>query len=165
MKRCIIILALIAAMFSFAACGNQENTNVNANADALKHHEIITDAVKLMQKHWQESYKNSKYDNSDGYFEIKNTRVVTVKDNDLDMFKDIAYIIEFELFTDYMCSAPYYENVGINDNVVIYKNGEMKVESKLIQLYRGRTFQSDFSDFIEASDDYNGQYNTVKKLK
>ena len=64
-----------------------------------------------------------------------------------------------------MGCAPYYENFGVNDNVVVYKNGTMDVASNLIRLYRSKTYQTDYSGFIEAIDDYHGQYNCVEKLK
>ena len=64
-------------------------------------------------------YKNSKYALSDGYFAIKNPRVITIGDNDIDLLKDVIYKIECELYADYMFSSHYYENVRIYDNIVI----------------------------------------------
>ena len=102
---------------------------------------------------------------TDGYFEIKNTRVITIKENEIELFKDVDYIIEYELYTDYMGSAPYYENCGVKNNVVVYKNGTMDVTNSLIRMYRSKTYQTDYSGFIEAIDDYQGQYNCIEKLK
>ena len=43
--------------------------------------------------------------------------------------------------------------------------GIMDVASNLIRMYRNKTYQTDYSDFIEAIDDYHGQYNYAEKLK
>lgn len=124
---------------------------------------MITEAISELKDHWKDVYEKSG-DTADGYFEIKNTRVVTIKNNDLEMFSDVQYIIEFELYTDYFGSAPYYEDAGVYDNVVVYKDGTMEVVSHLIVVYRSSTFEVDFSDFIQEIDDYNGYYNCVEKL-
>ena len=125
---------------------------------------IIKDAVKLLQEHWADDY--SEIDFGDGYFEIKSTRVITIKENDVEMFKDVKYVIEFVLYTDYYGSAPYYMNsTGINDNVIVYNDGSMEVVSRYINTYRAHTYNSDFSDFIESIEDYNDAYNCKKDLK
>ena len=165
MKRCIAILTLIVVVLSTAACGKQDKVQPGTNQEELKHHEIVTEATEQLKKYWKQEYQDTKNNNTDGYFEIKNTRVITMKDNDIELFQDVAYIIEYELYTDYMGSAPYYENCGVNNNVVVYKNGTMDVASNLIRLYRNKTFQTDYSGFIEAIDDYHGQYNCTEKLK
>ena len=164
MKRFIAILILIAIVFCFAACGKQDKESSAANRENLKHHEIVTEATAQLKKYWQQTYKE--YDvETDGYFEIKNVRVITIKDNDIELFQDVAYIIEYELYTDYMGSAPYYENCGVYNNVVVNKNGTMDVKNSLIRIYRNKTYQTDYSSFIAAIDDYNSQYNCIEKLK
>ena len=164
MKRLIAILVLIAIVFCFAACGRQKQESSVADAGNLKHHEIVTDATQQLKQYWKQHYKEDDIE-TDGYFEIKNTRIITIKENKIELFKDVDYIIEYELYTDYMGSAPYYENCGVNNNVVVYKNGTMDVKSNLIRMYRNKTFQTDYSGFIEAIDDYQDQYNCIEKLK
>ncbi len=165
MKRIIAILTLIAVVFCFTACGKQDKKPSATNKENLKHHEIVTEATEQLKKYWKKEYQDTKYDNTDGYFEIKNTRVITIKDNDIELFQDVAYIIEYELYTDYMGSAPYYENCGVYNNVVVYENGTMDVKNNLIRMYRNTTYQTDYSGFIEAIGDYQGQYNCIEKLK
>ena len=167
MKKCIAILALIVVVLSAAACDKQDKEQSGTNQEELKHHEMVTEATEQLKKYWEQEFLETKYNdyNTDGYFEIKNTRVITMKDNDIELFQDVAYIIEYELFTDYMGSAPYYENIGIYNNVVVYKNGTMNVVSNLIRQYRNQSYQLDYSGFIEAIDDYHGQYNCTEKLK
>ena len=163
MKRLFAILTLVAVVLCLSACGKQEKEPSATDKENLKHHEIVTKATEQLKKYWKQEYKD--IDFADGYFEIKNIRVITIKENDIELFQDVAYIIEYELYTDYMGSAPYYENCDVYNNVVVYKNGTMDVASNLIWVYRNKTFQTDYSRFIETIDDYHGQYNCTEKLK
>ena len=164
MKKCTAIIAVIILVLCFTACGKQDTESAGTNKEIPKHHEIVTEATLQLMEYWKQSYKESGVE-TDGYFEIKNTRVITIKENEIELFKDVAYIIEYELYTDYMGSAPYYENCDIYNNVVVYTNGTMDVRSNLIRMYRNKTYQTDYSSFIAAIDDYNGQYNCIEKLK
>ena len=152
-------------MTGFVACGKQEKEQPVADTENLKHHEIVTKATAQLKAYWREKYKETQFDNTDGYFEIKNTRVITIKDNEIELFQDVVYIIEYDLYTDYMGSAPYYENCGIDDTVVVYKDGTMDVSRNLVRIYRSAYFQTEYSAFIETIDDYHGQYNCIEKLK
>ena len=100
----------------------------------------------------------------DRYFEIKNTRVLTIKENDSEQFSNIAYIIEFEIYTDIMGTAPYYYDWNYNDTVVVYQDGTMEVKTNPLIVYRSTTYSNDFSPFIEKIDDYQQQYNCTKTL-
>ena len=164
MKKCTAIIAVIILVLCFTACGKQDTESAGTNKEIPKHHEIVIEATAQLMEYWKQSYKESGVE-TDGYFEIKNTRVITIKENKIELFKDVAYIIEYELYTDYMGCAPYYENCGVNNNVVVYKNGTMDVVNNLIRLYRNTFFQTDYAGFIEAIDDYHGQYNCTEKLK
>ena len=165
MKKCIAIIAIVMAVLCFSACRKQEKVSSDTSKETPKHHKIVTEATEQLKEYWTQEYKNAEMDNTDGYFEIKNTRVITIKENEIELFCDVAYIINFELYTDYFGSAPYYENAGIYDDVVVYKNGTMDVVSNLIRQYRNKTFQTDYSSFIKTIDDYHGQYNCIEKLK
>ena len=112
-----------------------------------------------------EFYTDSKVE-TDGHFEIKNTRVVNIKENNTEEFKNIDYIVEFILYTDYYGSAPYYQIVGIDDTVVVHKDGTMEVQRmNLINNYRAMHYSNDFSDFIKSIDDYGDKYNCIEDLK
>jgi hypothetical protein len=172
MKRLLALALALVMCLSFCACGNDENVTGEGRETvscgekvSKKHHQIITRATECLKDFWKEKYKEEVYDTSDGHFEIKNTRVITIKDNDIEHFQDVAYIIEYVLYTDYLGSGPYYENIGLNNNVVVYKNDTMEVKSDVIRRYRSTTYQTDFSSFIEDIDDYCCQYNCVEKLK
>ena len=73
-------------------------------------------------------------------------------------------IIDFVIYSNWYGSAPYYENVGIYNNVVVYKDGDMEVQSNQICHYRQRTYETDYSDFIKSIDDYHDKYNWTGTL-
>lgn len=150
--------------FRLSNTSSYKKTTEKPTEKPTKYHDIIIDAIEEVKDCWRQHYDEPEY-KSDGYFESKNTRLITIKDNEIEQFHDVSCIIEFELFTDYYGSSPYYENININDNVIVYKNGTMDVANSPIQMYRAMTFISDFSGFIESIDDYQDQYNCVEKLK
>jgi len=153
MKRLLAIMLSLVLVLSLTACGS-------------KHDDIIEKAITELEKIWVDQYSEHHSSiKTDGYFEIKNTRVIEIKDNENEMFKDIDYVIEFVLFTDYYGSAPYYYNVGIYDTVVVYKNGKTEASSKTPFLqYVVQTYSTDYSDFIESVTDYGDKYNCKKHL-
>lgn len=153
MKRISGFLVVLMIMLSLCLSGCSGNKN-----------NTVSKAINELQNHWEELYADVNYD-TDGYFEIKNTRIVYIKENDTDEFKDIDCIVEFVLYTDYYGSAPYYQHVGIDDTVVVFKDGSMKVQYNLINRYRMKYYSNDFSGFIESITDYSDKYNCVKKLK
>lgn len=158
MKRIFALLLAMLMALSGTACSAKDE-----NKPSTKHQAIILPAIQKLETHWKDHYQEEAI--GDGYFEIKNTRVITLKANDIEMFQDVAYIIEFELFTDLFGSAPYYMNTTYNNNVVVYKNGTMAVATNMINKYRSYTYNTDYSGFMESIDDYKGQYNSSKYLK
>ena len=151
MKKLYSLLLVLCLIFSLSACGTDKN-------------DIVSKAVSVLENHWEDLYEDSKFE-TDGHFEIKNTRVVNIKENNTEEFKNIDYMVEFILYTDYFGSAPYYQNVGIDDTVVVHKDGTMEVQRNLINLYRSKYYSNDFSDFIKSIDDYGDKYNCIEDLK
>ena len=150
MKRLVAFLLLIIFSLSLASCGGSSA--------------MVKDAIDELEEHWEDFYDEHPKYAGDGYFEIKNTRVVYIKENDIPMLEDVKCIIEFELYTDYYGSAPYYTNVHMYDNVVVYNDGSMDVQSHIMQSYLSMYFSNDFSDIIESVKDYEDKYNCVKNL-
>ena len=155
MKRISVLLLVLILSFGLSACSSNKN-------------DMISKAVNELKNHWKETYEEM-YDRinieTDRYFEIKNTRVISIKENDTDVFKDIDYIIEFVLYTDRYGSAPYYPNVGMYDNVVVFKDGSMEVQSTVMQSYIAHYYIDDLPDIIKSIDDYSDKYNCVENLK
>ncbi len=156
MKKALAIILSLILLLSLTACGGSE------------HDEMIKEAIEELEEEWEDIYEETKESSNhktDGHFEIKNTRVITIKENDIEEFKDVDYVIEFVLFTDYFGSAPYYSSVGLSDNVIVYKDGDMKVGKNAFDNYRVNNFITDYSNIIESIDDCGDEYNCVKKLK
>lgn len=169
MKRSCAFVMCCILLFNFSACTinkiSEEDTGEKETVafPTSMHHDLITDAILIMKVHWATLYSSSRVE-TDRYFEIKNTRVITIKENDIEFLRDIAYIVEFEIYSDYFGSAPYYTDIGTHDTVVVYKNGTMEASSNLIQRFRAIYYNNDFSEFIESIDDYHGEYNCIETL-
>ena len=153
MKKVISLLLIVILALGLCSC------NIGKDKRVLN-------AIDTLKEYWAEEYSKDLYkeNNCDGYFEIINTRLIEIKENNTAMFKDVDYIVEFELFTDYFCNGLYYENVSMYDTVIVYKDGTTKVDSDYITRYRSTTFSNDFSAFIESVENYGDKYNCVEKL-
>ncbi|MBO5211575.1 MAG: hypothetical protein J6B80_06555 [Clostridia bacterium] len=150
MKKITIIL-LVCVLCFLTACSSPKSD--------------IKPAREKLIARWEEIYNNSQKQ-KDGHFEIINTRVIVIKENDLEDFKDVKYIIEFVIFSDYNGSAPYYSQATISNSVVVYKNGEMKVpNNNPLKVYSMETNKYDYSDIIKSIKDYGNDFNITKKLK
>ena len=166
MKKYISVLLAVLIFLCFAGCDTQKSTAfAETDAASAKYDKIAASAEKLVKEYWKQLYDTEAAANSDGYFEINNTRIIVIKENDTDLFADVSCIVEFELFTDYYGSAPYYDNASVYDTVVVYKDGTMEVTDNLMRIHRRHTYQNDFSGFIEAVLDYEDRYNCIENLK
>lgn len=161
MRRIWALTMVLCLLLCMTACGKDSTVE---QAGGSEHHAMITKAVAAVKDHWRSLYETDG-PGTDGHFEIKNTRVITVKKNEIKLFQNVAYIIEFVIYTDWFGSAPYYENVGRDDTVVVYRDGTMQVKDNQIRAYRSTTYQMDYSGFISKIDDYREQYNCVQKLR
>lgn len=158
MKKILAFILIFVFVISLTACSSEEKVN-------NQHNELITKALAEVEKTVKEEY-NQSYSKGDGYFEIKNTRIIEIKENDTEIFKDIDYVIEFLSFNDYFGSAPYYNYTGIDDCAVVYKSGKIEVFSgNPFHRYGATTYSYDFSDIINSVTDYGTKYNCVKDLK
>jgi len=118
-----------------------------------------------LKSEWEDIYDKMKLE-TDRYFEIKNTRVIKIKKTDIEEFKDVKYIIEFVLYTDYFGSAPYHSNYRVSNSVIVYNNGDMKVPKKdLLEDYSIKNYIWDYSNIIDNVKDYDDKYNCVENLK
>lgn len=159
-------MLVLTLVFSMTACGGTQNRSGEIDIkDNYRHKAIINDAIEELKSEWERIYDDSVAD-TDGYFEIKNTRLIEIGNNDTEELKDIDYLVEFVLYTDYLGSAPYYSSVGLSDTVIVYKDGTMTVPSKnSLRAYSQRHYSYDYSDIIKDIFDYGSKYNCTEYLK
>lgn len=141
MKKIILqITTLLIMICVLVGCGAQ-------NSGDGKKDDRVEVAVEALNKQWDD-------------YQIKNTRIIDLKETDIEMFEGIDYIVEFVLYTDYFGSAPYYNNAGIYDTVSVYADGHAEINKRnLFDVYRSNTYLTDFSDIIQEITDLGAAYN------
>ena len=161
MKKLINLFLSIILMINFVSCSSfVSNEEIKEPINAYD--SVIKEAIDALKDEWKNHYEEH---NGDGYFEIKNTRVIVIKDNDNKYFDNIKYIIEFVLFTDYYGTSPYYSEAHILNSVIYYESGEIKPINNYLRLYSSKTFDYDYSKIIEIIVDCGSKYNVKETLK
>lgn len=156
---CCMLLVVFLAPCAFA----EADYDVNAAIDALK-------------ACWRDEAYGFGPEGSDGYLEIKNTRLVIIADEPKagdenaqahadELFGDVDCIVEFMLYSDMMGLAPYYQQAGNWTCVVIYEDGSMEVPMEHpFDAYRSRTYSLDLSGIVADAIDLNQAHNAVFRL-
>ena len=148
MKRILCCLLTILMLFSLSSC-KKEKKDIDGNIISNQDLNYVNKAIDIINQEWETVYsKINQSVQTDNMIEIINTRIIHIKDNNNDYFKDVDAVVEFDLLTDYYGSAPYYMNVNQNDTVVFYKDGSSKLLD-IFRTYKLKEFESDFSDIIE----------------
>lgn len=157
MKKAMIFI--LAMLFLFSGAYAEETYDVGA-------------AIETLKMCWRDEVYDFAPEGSDGYLEIKNTRLVLIQD-DLaaenkqaqEFFGDVDCIVEFVIYSDVMGLAPYYQQAGNWQCVLIYKDGSMEVVmNHPFDEYRSRTYSLDLSGIVEDVIDLNQTHNAVYHL-
>lgn len=169
MKRIISVFMCCILMFSCLPAV--------AEQAAYSTDEMCRTAIAMMKEIW----KNEIFmDDSDGYFEVAHTRVINLYEANEDE-KTAKYLqeyftnesgaamtafVECTLFTDYFSSSPYYSDVMIHHCVAFYADGTAAVLAKSpVEIFRTRSFETQYDGIIKAIIDLDGMYNEVCYLK
>lgn len=153
MKKKLLLLLTLVLAFSLSAC--QKKTS----------NPIVEDAINELTDAWGGIYDRFSVID-DRHLEITNTQVIKIKESvDEEMFENIEYVVQFELLSNYFGSGEPYKNVKQSDCVLVYKDGSMEVSNDIFNIYRARTFNTDFSDIIEESTNYSDAFNQELKIK
>lgn len=158
--RKLALLLVLCLSFLMVGCLKAEQSHVEETAEPG----MVKEAVSEIKKAWKDEYSDESYKGADGYFEIKNTRVLKLRKNDMEELNDVEYIVEFVLFVDYFHSAPYYDVAPVWDNVLVYKDGSMKAASHVIRTCRAKAYTTG-AELIDSVIDYGDKFNCVEKLK
>lgn len=163
MKRALCLILVCILCLSLASCGKSDKDIQAVSSADIE--ETVGFAIEKLKDQWSKTY--DEVGTKDRYLEIKNTRVITIKDNNDNYFKDIDKIVEFMLLTNYLEMKPsFYSDLFIFNNVIIYRDGHAEVQrSEYINVVRTRTYATDFSDVIGSVDDLGDAYNAVYHLE
>ena len=186
MKKCLAVILLLAFLALPALAENKEAERASAPAEEKAGGEydvIVLPAIEALRDAWRAVYTEDGmadlYAGHSGYLEIKNTRIVQIReaprksfnetgepDKATEVFGDIACVVEFVLAHDYFGSEPYYLINGTSaaECVLVRRDGSLEPARNPFVLYRAATYDMDFSGIIEEIVDLNGEYNAVCHL-
>lgn len=123
--------------------------------------EMAEKAIELLTEAWEDVYgEREDFINFDKIIIIKNTRIIKIKNNDSEIFKDVEYVMEFDVLNDYYGSAPYYVSYGPRF-VMFYKNGKAEVYSGADPFNRETSITYDIflkhivDEVVDLEDRYN----------
>ncbi len=152
------VLSVIVALFIMLCCLSGCDSAPKAEKWQK---EYVDTAIEKLTDLWQGEYSGQD-DIESYYLEIKNTRIISILENDVKEFKDIEYIVEFIIFADMYDSAPYYMNSYMYNTVAFYKDGSSAVIPKnLFEIYGSKNYSYDFSEIIDEIYDLEHAYNQV----
>lgn len=176
MKIICLLMSFALALCCFSGCSKNKSVRVEKSGEtkteattveiSAEHREYVEKAIEEMKKCQKGLHVGMSEDEL--YLEIKNTRLITIKDNideDIDrsgIFKDVECVVEFMVINNSFDAAPYY--FQFTDSYAIYKDGSVK-EHSAFNLYRTRTYSTDFSGIIDEIYDLGDAFNGVCDLK
>lgn len=153
MKKFIALISAAVLCFT-SGCANK-----TANE------ETIDEAAKLVGEKWESVYEASPFEiGKDKHLEVKNTRIVRIKDTGLEELENVDYVIDFLLLTNYSGTAPYYTVADYYNSVAVYKDGSMDCDLDVFAVFTG-TYGNDFDKLIASVEDYGSDYNREIKVK
>lgn len=123
-------------------------------------------ARAALEENWRKVYRQARESGykTDGYLEIKNTRVIVLKDSAPDFLRKdgCRYLVEFVLYSDYYGAKPYYFATEFQNTVSLSTDGRAAVQQRNpLREYNAITFDFEFDKFIESIHDLGDAYNAV----
>lgn len=135
-----------------------------------KQDKMIEECIQNVSDAWSEDFKQ--YENSTFVIDenptiiIKNTRIIKIKDNNIPEFKDVDFVVQFLILSNYHTFAPYYEHTGLYENVIFYKDGTSKVsQSNPFGSASVLTSDPTLQAVVDDVTDLNERYNRTIELK
>lgn len=135
---------------------------------AAEYDETVKKTLELIKDAWQDQADQYPDMISSPYVDIKNTRIIKISDNPVNVQMDdkpveelegIDSVIEFMMLTNYFGDT-YPCNAGILDTVAVYDDGTMEVlKSNIMNSIRTKYYITDFSGVIDEIVDLEDAYN------
>ncbi|MDO5144335.1 MAG: hypothetical protein Q4E72_06985 [bacterium] len=180
MKRCVVLLVVALMLFSCVARAQsgvdlssltpEELQQLISAAETqlqLTDETMLQSAVDVLTNHWKnEIYADPTLDGTSGYFEILAAQATYIKRDFAvqdeyasasdALFENVYCVVDFVILSDYFDTAPYYWDAGIDNCVVVYRDGSMEVSRQsLFNQYRARTYSNDFSAIIDRVERFD----------
>ncbi len=122
--------------------------------------ERIEKARSIICEKWENEARLSHLDEVN--IEIKNTRIIWIKENNNEFFSDVECIVEFVIFSDYLGSAPYMQEVQQNNVVLLKNDGSYEIGDYIKYVFQ-TTYGWNHIDCISEITDYGTAFNCNKK--
>lgn len=146
MKRSVLVIMVLSLLLT--GCTGKYENEVNAALDAL-------------EAEWgalYDEYESVWNEDVEDFIKIENTKVWIIKNTLVDEFKNIDYLIEFDMKNE--IDARGYNIVAIYNNERVEVMG-----ANPFDLYTLRTESENFSDFVDGEEDLKGKYNGKIEVK
>ncbi len=161
-KNVMLVLLSIVLIFSIVGnclmLWNEYGSKITVDSTDR---ERINDAIEIFSEELEKYYDEFEIENR--YIEIKNVRIIWLKDNDNELLKDVECIVEFLAFTNYEESEPYYTDVSTFDTIVFRKDGSYVVEDYMSKVH-SQTYSWEHTEYIDRITDYDDEFNQVIEL-
>ena len=149
----ILSIIMIVSCTGLFACSLPSSNNT-------KYDGLMNSAISVLKKGWEDLYNERPLENRENKIKIVNSRIVKIKDDtNINEFKNIDKIIEFDIYSDYVGNQGIYlYNSGLCNNVIIYKDGTMEVGRGVIIRYGSSRYDYSFpfiSEVVELGSAYN----------
>lgn len=153
----MLLPALLLAIFLFSSCTQGESKSQEYDGE-------VQTALAEIKKQWQNLY--DQIPDLEPYLEVKNTRLIFLRKDNEELLEDTHMIVEFILYSNYMGSAPYYDDAGQYNCVAFYEDGSMEVlRGNPFNEHRSRTYSSDFSGIIDSIEDCGSAYDQIIQME
>ena len=178
MKKHRLLILLLAMVMVLSSCSllppsdpdEEDKAEVSETEEESEYADSVQKAMRKLKRAWKQEANEHPDFMSEPFVEIKNTRIVRIKDDPVNVqnenepvpeMEDVDYIIEFMIYSNYLGDT-YPRNINRLDSVAVYKNGTMEVmDMNILNGMASKYFITDFSgiidEIIDLEDAFNGE--------
>ena len=157
-KAIVFVLALLILCGALLGCAAQGGADAVTPTDAEK--KAVEKSFEIFRAGWTDWLNERVSDAGEYVIDVKNVRIVKLKENDKDRLKDVDFIVEFLFYMNYYQPGDAYsQSVNMNDSIAFYKDGTAKLENRLIYAYQMMSYDVDTSGYIEEVRDFGAAFN------
>ena len=176
----MVVLILLSGVISISAEESAEQPRIvfgeypEGESDPAFLSALVQKAQEVLADYYKGYYWDDDNPDTENTLDIRNTRVICVKE-DLDevqeeyissaqeeVFGDVRYVVEF---LEYMDMPGSTISLPGTDSVVVYDDGTMRYIYSIFRTYASRVFSYDFSTIIDQVIDLHEEYNQVIRFQ